>query len=62
MYKYFIVYLFRSNKGSGIANCSIERNNIIENIQDIKSMEKAIIQQNEYEQVVILNFNLLEKR
>lgn len=56
-HKYFISYNFRGKSGTGFGNVSINRDKAIDSMEDIRSVEKYIVENfEEINQISIINY------
>ena len=59
MNKYFIVYFHKGNLSFGVGNSEIGTLKEITKFEDIKEIEENIKEENNFEEVVILNYKKL---
>ena len=52
MYRYFISYNFKNNKGVGFSNCEVQRNKKINNMRDIQEIAEEIIKKNSFKEII----------
>lgn len=56
MNKYFIAYFHKGNKSFGVGNSEITSKKEIINFEDIQEIEQKIKKDNNFEEVIILNY------
>ncbi len=62
MSKYFIVYFHKGKTGFGVGQCETTTLKEINKLEDIQEIEENIKEENNFEEVVILNYKKLESR
>lgn len=62
MNKYFIAYFHKGNKSFGVGNSEITSKKEIINFKDIKEIEQKIKEDNNFEEVIILNYKKIKQK
>ena len=62
MNKYFIAYFHKGNKSFGVGNSEITSKKEIINFEDIKEIEQKIKKDNNFEEVIILNYKKIKQK
>lgn len=62
MNKYFIAYFHKGNKSFGVGNSEITSKKEIINFEDIQEIEQKIKKDNNFEEVIILNYKKIKQK
>ena len=61
MYRYFYSYMFKDFSGWGYGNGELETTHKIDDLEDIREIEKVVADKNKKQKITIINIQVLQE-